>query len=105
MSRLIPATLILVSSAALAGPHLGGPAVRATAGAMSHAAPVRSAVVAPTAQLPQYQMTYGRDGHPVHRDPAVNRLCSAQQRSSNACLDRGWNVTVPSGSAPRRNVP
>ena len=104
MSRLIPATLLLVSSAALAGPHPGGPAGRATAGAMSHA-PVRSAAVAPAAQLPQYQMTYGRDGHAVHRDPAVNRLCSAQQRSSNACLDRGWNVTVPSGSAPRRNVP
>ena len=104
MFRLIFATLILVSSAALAGPHPAGPAGRATTGTMSHA-PVRSSAVAPTAQLPQYPTDYGRDGHAVHRDPAVNRLCSAQQRSSNACLDRGWTVTVPSGSAPRHNVP
>jgi hypothetical protein len=103
MCRLTGAILILVSSAVLAGPHAGGGAAH-TAAAVSHA-PARTAAVAPALQQPQYPLD-ARDGRGVHRDPSVNRMCTAQQRSGNKCLDRGWNVTVPSSAAaPRHDAP
>ena len=89
MCRLIGATLLLVSSAALAGPQLAGGGGHG-AGGMSHAPTRAAAVIAPSLQ-PQY----ARDNHVVRHDPSVNRMCTAQQRSGNKCLDRGWNVTVP----------